>query len=99
MRTVLNMAPAFFHVAPGGVGLADRNADHELAATLLGHASVLFRIGGMTVLADPVLSNRVGIGFGLVTGGARAAAGGRWGGPAPATTLYDGPGPDWTWLR
>ena len=42
---------------------------HELAAAWLGHATVLLRVGGMTVLTDPVLSNRVGVGLGLVTGG------------------------------
>src|SRR5215218_459116 len=46
-------------------------ADHDLAAAWLGHATVLFRVGGMTILADPVLSNRVGVGLGLVTGGPR----------------------------
>ena len=46
-----------------------RWADHRLAATWIGHASVLLRIGGMTVLTDPVLSNRVGIGLGIATGG------------------------------
>lgn len=44
-------------------------AGHELAAAWLGHATVLLRVGGMTVLTDPVLSNRVGVGLGLVTGG------------------------------
>jgi L-ascorbate metabolism protein UlaG (beta-lactamase superfamily) len=42
---------------------------HELAAIWLGHATVLLRVGGMTVLTDPVLSNRVGLGLGLATGG------------------------------
>ena len=46
-----------------------RWSDHDLAAAWLGHATVLLRIGGMTVLTDPVLSNRVGVGLGLVTGG------------------------------
>ncbi|HOB72908.1 MAG TPA: MBL fold metallo-hydrolase [Phycisphaerae bacterium] len=41
----------------------------ELAALWIGHATVLLRIGGRTVLADPVFSNRVGIGLGLLTGG------------------------------
>ena len=40
-----------------------------LGAAWIGHATVLIRIGGMTVLTDPVLSNRVGLGFGLITGG------------------------------
>lgn len=42
---------------------------HELAAAWIGHATVLLRIGGMTVLTDPVLSNRVGVGAGLITMG------------------------------
>ena len=47
---------------------------HDLAAVWLGHATVLLRVGGpsgMTVLTDPVLSNRVGVGLGLFTGGPR----------------------------
>jgi L-ascorbate metabolism protein UlaG (beta-lactamase superfamily) len=46
-------------------------ADHDLAATWLGQATVLLRVGGMTVLTDPVLSSRVGVGLGLCTGGPR----------------------------
>ncbi len=45
--------------------------EQTLAATWLGHASVLLRMGGMTILTDPVLCNRVGIGLGLITGGPR----------------------------
>lgn len=45
--------------------------EHELAAAWIGHASVLLRIHGMTILTDPVLSHRVGIGLGLMTGGPR----------------------------
>src|SRR4051812_23012426 len=33
---------------------------HDLGAAWLGHATVLLRIGGMTILTDPVLSNRIG---------------------------------------
>jgi len=47
---------------------------HELAAVWLGHATVLLRIGGpggMTIITDPVLSSRVGVGLGLFTGGPR----------------------------
>lgn len=44
---------------------------HALAALWIGHATVLLRIGGMTVLTDPVFSNRVGLGLGLFTGGPR----------------------------
>jgi L-ascorbate metabolism protein UlaG (beta-lactamase superfamily) len=43
--------------------------DHDLAATWIGHATVLLRVGGMTILTDPVMSNRVGLGLGVITGG------------------------------
>jgi L-ascorbate metabolism protein UlaG (beta-lactamase superfamily) len=45
--------------------------EKELAAAWIGHATLLLRIGGMTVLTDPVFSTRVGIGLGLMTGGPR----------------------------
>jgi L-ascorbate metabolism protein UlaG (beta-lactamase superfamily) len=45
--------------------------DQSLAAAWLGHATVLLRVGEMTILTDPVLCNRVGIGLGLITGGPR----------------------------
>jgi len=44
---------------------------HDLAATWIGHATVLLRIGGMTILTDPVFSTRVGICGGLMTLGPR----------------------------
>src|SRR5436190_415421 len=44
---------------------------HELAAVWIGHATILLRLGGMTILTDPVLFNRVGPGLGLITGGPR----------------------------
>ena len=34
---------------------------HELAAAWIGHATVLLRVGGMTILTDPVFSSRVGV--------------------------------------
>lgn len=40
---------------------------HRLAAVWLGHASVLLRVGGLTVLTDPVFSPRVGLGWGFGT--------------------------------
>ena len=46
-------------------------ASHRLAAAWIGHATVLLRIGGMTLLTDPVFSPRVGLGFGLATAGPR----------------------------
>jgi len=44
---------------------------NDLAAVWIGHATILLRIGEMTVITDPVLSNRVGVGLGLMTGGPR----------------------------
>jgi L-ascorbate metabolism protein UlaG (beta-lactamase superfamily) len=42
---------------------------HSLAAAWLGHATILLRMDGQTIITDPVLSNRVGIGLGLMTAG------------------------------
>ena len=50
---------------------------HALAAVWIGHATVLLRIGGMTILTDPIFSNRVGVGLGLITGGPRRLVDGR----------------------
>src|SRR5690348_5546143 len=57
---------------------------HELAAAWIGHATVLLRIGNKTILTDPVLSSRVGVGLGLMTGGPRRLI-------APALGLRDLP--------
>ena len=43
----------------------------DLAAAWIGHATVLLRVGGKTILTDPVFSSRVGIGTGLFTIGPR----------------------------
>ena len=42
---------------------------YELAACWIGHATVLLRVGGQTIMTDPVFSSRVGVGLGLATGG------------------------------
>jgi L-ascorbate metabolism protein UlaG (beta-lactamase superfamily) len=44
---------------------------HDLAAVWIGHATVLLRLGELNILTDPVMSNRIGVGLGLVTGGPR----------------------------
>src|SRR5690606_23886038 len=45
--------------------------DQPLAAVRVGHATVLLRIEGMTILTDPVFSAKVGVGLGFMTGGPR----------------------------
>jgi L-ascorbate metabolism protein UlaG (beta-lactamase superfamily) len=60
-----HFAPRRSHFKPN---LARWN-DSTLAATWIGHATVLLRIGGKTLLTDPVLSSRIGLGLGLFTGG------------------------------
>jgi len=44
---------------------------HALAAIWIGHATVLLRVGGLTILTDPVFSTRIGLSLGLMTGGPR----------------------------
>ena len=44
---------------------------HSLAACWIGHATLLFRLEGRTILTDPVFSNRVGVGLLFATGGPR----------------------------
>lgn len=41
----------------------------HLGAAWVGHATVLMRMGGQTILTDPVFSNRVGVSMGSVTFG------------------------------
>jgi L-ascorbate metabolism protein UlaG (beta-lactamase superfamily) len=44
---------------------------HVLAAVWIGHATVLLRLGGRTILTDPVFSQRIGLGAGVCTLGPR----------------------------
>lgn len=44
---------------------------HEFAAAWIGHATVLLRLGGKTIITDPVLMNRVGLGLGVITAGSK----------------------------
>lgn len=52
-------------LTPDLIGWVDR----ELSAVWIGHATVLLRLAGQTILTDPVFSPRVGLGFGLLTAG------------------------------
>lgn len=54
--------------APLRPDLSDWN-ERKVSAVWLGHASVLFRLGGRTILADPVFSPRVGVGMCVMTVG------------------------------
>ncbi|MGC4033385.1 MAG: MBL fold metallo-hydrolase [Tepidisphaeraceae bacterium] len=60
-----------FHDVPAAPKSPDlagwENAD--LAAAWVGHATVLLRMGGLTILTNPVFSLRVGLGLGLLTAG------------------------------
>lgn len=60
---------------------------HDLAAIWIGHATILLRIGGQTILTDPVFATRVGLGLGLMTAGPRRRY-------APAIDLHRLPGID-----
>jgi L-ascorbate metabolism protein UlaG (beta-lactamase superfamily) len=56
----------------GGVPAAVEALDlteHDLAAVWLGHGSVLVRVGGVSILMDPVLSERIGMSLGSMTFG------------------------------
>jgi L-ascorbate metabolism protein UlaG (beta-lactamase superfamily) len=58
--------------------------DHRLAAAWLGHATILLRMAGLTILTDPVMSSCVGVGLGLITAGPRRCI-------APALSLQQLP--------
>jgi L-ascorbate metabolism protein UlaG (beta-lactamase superfamily) len=57
--------------APATVPHPSRWPDRGLFAAWLGHATVLLKIDGFTILTDPVFSERAGIGLGLVTLGVK----------------------------
>jgi len=59
--------PPRARIAPNFAGWEDRN----LSAVWIGHATVLLRVAGMTVLTDPVFANRIGLGLWLATLGPR----------------------------
>jgi L-ascorbate metabolism protein UlaG (beta-lactamase superfamily) len=61
--------------------------DSGIHAAWLGHATVLLKIDGLTILTDPVFSTRVGIGLGPVTLGLKRLV-------APALTALELPGID-----
>jgi L-ascorbate metabolism protein UlaG (beta-lactamase superfamily) len=48
--------------------------NRDLSAVWIGHATVLLRLEGMTILTDPVMANRVGLGYWLGTLGPRRHA-------------------------
>lgn len=48
-----------------------RWSSSPLSAIAIGHATVLLRIAGVTVLTDPVFSTRIGLGAGVLTLGPR----------------------------
>jgi L-ascorbate metabolism protein UlaG (beta-lactamase superfamily) len=54
-------------LAPPAVPRPERWPDRGLFAAWLGHATVLLKIDGFTILTDPVFSERAGIDLGLVT--------------------------------
>jgi len=62
----INPPPAATH-KPDLSGWEDRT----LSAVWIGHATLLLRVGGMTILTDPVFGNRIGLGLWLTTLGPR----------------------------
>ena len=58
-----------------------------LHAAWIGHSTVVIRVGGFTIVTDPVFSNRVGINLGPVTLGVKRLV-------APAAKLREIPRPD-----
>lgn len=74
-RGRLRLVDSFFPPAPAPLKPdLQKWADWDFGAVWLGHATVLLRVDGMTILTDPVFSNRIGVGLGLCTGGPRRLA-------------------------
>jgi len=69
---------------PGTKPRVDAWPDRGIYAAWLGHSTVLLKIDGVTILTDPVFSERAGLNFGLVTVGVKRVV-------APALTLKDLP--------
>lgn len=61
--------------------------DHGLHAAWLGHSTVLLKVDGVTILTDPVFSDRVGLSLGPLTLGLKRLT-------APALSLARIPRPD-----
>jgi len=64
---MLHACPAVAPATPDLSGWESR----ALSAVWIGHATVLIRIGGMTILTDPVFSDRIGLCGGIATIGPR----------------------------
>src|ERR1700678_2112346 len=61
--------------------------DEGVHAAWIGHSTVLIRVDGFTILTDPVLSRRIGIGIGPITIGMKRLV-------DPAVSLAELPAPD-----
>lgn len=54
---------------PGCEAQPTKFSEHDMAAMWIGHATVLLRVGGLTILTDPVFSRRIGPRVGKVVVG------------------------------
>src|SRR5262249_19212834 len=81
----LRVAAAAAELVGDGPRVAHIPEEARLAATWLGHATVLLRVGNTTILTDPVLSGRIGPRLAGRTVGVSRRAG------APAPTLPQKP--------
>lgn len=62
-KHVLDSVRSARAIPPNVIPTADLSAfsGHDLAAFWIGHATVLLRLGGKTILTDPVFSHRIGM--------------------------------------